>query len=80
MRVVYVGPSRAVEIPELGRVFERGVPEDVPDGVGTRLLLQDVWTEHEPPAPPPPAAVVETAARRTAPRRTATTTGAEETR
>lgn len=48
MRVVYGGPSQAVEVPDLGAVVERGVPTEVPDSLGARLVEQACWTEPDP--------------------------------
>lgn len=49
MRVVYRGPSRAVEVPALSQVFIRDEPQDVPDEVGASLIEQDVWEIHKTP-------------------------------
>lgn len=53
MRVVYVGPHDAVEVPELGAVVRRGEPLDLLDGDAKLLLLQGVW--ETAPAPKAPA-------------------------
>ncbi|SDN73834.1 hypothetical protein [Allokutzneria albata] len=53
MRIVYTGPSRAVEVPGLGMLARRGEPIDVPEDrhdVARSLLQQECWTEAEQPA------------------------------
>jgi hypothetical protein len=54
MRVVYVGPHDAVEVPELGVAVRRDQPVEVLDGDAEALLAQDVW-EAAPAAKAPAA-------------------------
>ena len=50
MRVEYIGPFLAVEVPSLGGVVERGEPVDVPDEIGAALVRQATWEQHKTPA------------------------------
>lgn len=43
MRVTYVGPHDAVEIPLLDVAVKRGESIDVPAEVGHELVKQDAW-------------------------------------
>jgi len=47
MRISYPGPHRAVHVPALGLVVERGQVVDVPDEVARPLLTQG-WAEARP--------------------------------
>lgn len=52
MRVKYVGPYDAVEVPELGVAVRRGEPFDLRDGDAKLLLQQDTWEEVAPAKAP----------------------------
>lgn len=43
MRVKYVGPYDAVDIPELGLVVEQGEIIEVDDAVGKRMAASTDW-------------------------------------
>lgn len=43
MRVTYVGPHDAVEIPVLDTVVKRGESIEVPSDIGHELVKQDSW-------------------------------------
>lgn len=43
MRVTYIGPSDAVELPQTGAVVKRGETVDVPDELGRSLVEQYCW-------------------------------------
>lgn len=43
MRVTYVGPHDAVEVPSLGVACARGESLDVPNDIGHELIKQDSW-------------------------------------
>lgn len=51
-RVVYVGPSDAVDLVD-GTRCENGVPVVVADALAASLLEQDVWRDAPAPAPEP---------------------------
>ncbi|MEV5538478.1 hypothetical protein AB0L13_16605 [Saccharopolyspora shandongensis] len=52
MRIRYIGPFVAVDVPSLGITAERDVPIEVPDSAAARLLEQTtVWAEAKPPKP-----------------------------
>lgn len=54
MKVVYNGAHPEVFLAEIDKDIERGVPTDVPDEIGERLLEQSTWSEakaaHKAPA------------------------------
>lgn len=52
-RVIYVGPSDAVELVD-GTVCPNGTPVDVADAVAVSLLEQPTWRPADPPATTPP--------------------------
>lgn len=43
MRVTYVGPHDAVEIPVLNLATKRGEPIEVPNDIGHELVKQSSW-------------------------------------
>lgn len=46
MRITYIGPFVAVDVPSLGITAQRGVPIEVPDSAAKSLLEQStVWAE-----------------------------------
>ncbi|MEU5848939.1 hypothetical protein [Saccharopolyspora shandongensis] len=50
MRIVYIGPFRAVDVPSLGITAEQGTPIEVPDEPAARLLEQStIWAEATSP-------------------------------
>lgn len=54
MRITYVGPFRAVEVPTLGLTAVHGTPIEVPDESAKRLLRQPSnWAEAKPEKPEP---------------------------
>lgn len=54
MQLVYSGAHAEVEVPDAGIVARAGVPVEVPDAVGRRLLEQDTWAELAPKSGKPP--------------------------
>jgi hypothetical protein len=44
VRITYIGPSDAVEIPDPPLLAVRGEPVEVPDELAKRLLEQSCWT------------------------------------
>lgn len=47
MKLIYPGPSEAVDLHDFGITAERGKPTDVPDEIAGSLLEQG-WTEPKP--------------------------------
>jgi hypothetical protein len=43
MRLKYVGPWDAVEVPELGRTVEQGEIVEVDEAIGKRMAESDLW-------------------------------------
>lgn len=53
MRLIYPGPSDAVEVPALGIIAVRGEPTDeLEPSEFTASLLEQGWTEHKPAKAP----------------------------
>lgn len=49
MRITYVGPYRAVDVPSIGMTASRDVPIEVPDEAAKQLLRQKSnWSEAKP--------------------------------
>lgn len=64
MKLLYVGPHRAVEIAATRQVVEKGVPTEVTDDVAAELVKQKVWEKAPVAKPktiaPEPSADIET--------------------
>ncbi|MCP3805375.1 hypothetical protein NLX83_39525 [Allokutzneria sp. A3M-2-11 16] len=53
MRITYLGPFEAVEVPALHRVVRRDESVEVDDELGAALVAQSCWAQAETPARPP---------------------------
>ncbi|SDZ55165.1 hypothetical protein SAMN05216215_10975 [Saccharopolyspora shandongensis] len=52
MRITYIGPFKAVDVPSLGITAQHGTPIEVPDEPAARLLEQStIWAEAKAPKP-----------------------------